>query len=196
MQRVPASGGIPRPPSRGSPGDAEPSKSTFSAGRKIRSLLRQRQRGEQCFAPRPEAVGGGGDLRARSGHEEGAVRARGPERGLFRPAALSRVRASEERHDPGVRSEVASPLGRGGADRRKGGIQRVPRHRGVHVRRNGSFVYQSETAPGLSQLAWFDMDGKRLSTAGDPAAISGFAVSPDGKRSAAVIDGPDGPRSG
>jgi Tol biopolymer transport system component len=56
------------------------------------------------------------------------------------------------------------------------------------------FVYQSETAPGLSQLAWFDMDGKRLSTAGDPAAISGFAVSPDGKRSAAVIDGPDGPQ--
>ena len=54
------------------------------------------------------------------------------------------------------------------------------------------FVYQTETAAAASQLAWFDMDGKKLSTIGEPAAISGLAVSPEGKRAAAVIDGSDG----
>ncbi len=53
-------------------------------------------------------------------------------------------------------------------------------------------VYQQETAVAPSQLSWFDMDGKKLSTVGEPAAISGLAVSPDGKRAAAVIDGPEG----
>ena len=56
------------------------------------------------------------------------------------------------------------------------------------------FVYQRETAAAPSQLAWFDPDGKRLPSSGEPAAISGLAVAPDGKRAAIVIDGPEGPQ--
>jgi Tol biopolymer transport system component len=56
------------------------------------------------------------------------------------------------------------------------------------------FVYQTETAAAASQLAWFDMDGKKLSTIGEPAAISSVAVSPDGKRAAVGINGVDGPQ--
>jgi len=54
------------------------------------------------------------------------------------------------------------------------------------------FVYQTETAPGASQLAWFDLDGKKLSTVGEPAEIVGLAVSPDGTRAAATVSGAEG----
>jgi Tol biopolymer transport system component len=54
------------------------------------------------------------------------------------------------------------------------------------------FVYQRETLASLGQLAWFDLDGKKLSAVGEPATISGLAVSPDGRQAAVVIDGPDG----
>jgi Tol biopolymer transport system component len=54
------------------------------------------------------------------------------------------------------------------------------------------FVYQRETLASLGQLAWFDLDGKKLSAVGESATISGLAVSPDGRQAAVVIDGPDG----
>jgi hypothetical protein len=46
------------------------------------------------------------------------------------------------------------------------------------------------------QLAWFSLDGKKISTVGDPdpATIIDLSLSPEGKRAIAQIEGPDGPQ--
>jgi Tol biopolymer transport system component len=54
------------------------------------------------------------------------------------------------------------------------------------------FLYQTEETPQQSHLVWFDIDGKKLSSVGEPAAFDGLAIAPDGRRVAAAIDGLDG----
>jgi len=58
------------------------------------------------------------------------------------------------------------------------------------VSENGVLVYQ-EALPRLSQLVWFDRDGRRLQTFGEPAVYVDPHVSPDGERIAVTIRDPD-----
>jgi Tol biopolymer transport system component/DNA-binding winged helix-turn-helix (wHTH) protein len=55
---------------------------------------------------------------------------------------------------------------------------------------NGTLVYQTGSGATFSQLAWFDREGKQLSTLGAPARYANPRLSPDGKRVAADIDDP------
>jgi Tol biopolymer transport system component len=48
------------------------------------------------------------------------------------------------------------------------------------VSQEGTLVYQTGET-GLNQLTWLDGAGRQVGTVGDPAAIDGFRVSPDGK---------------
>jgi Tol biopolymer transport system component len=56
------------------------------------------------------------------------------------------------------------------------------------------FAYQTERTAPLSQLTWFDLDGKTVSAVGDPAAYGdgGLAVAPGGKTAAVQIESPEG----
>jgi len=47
---------------------------------------------------------------------------------------------------------------------------------------NGVLAYRTASASGISQLAWFDRQGKTVSTFGPPGTDTGVALSPDGKR--------------
>jgi Tol biopolymer transport system component len=47
---------------------------------------------------------------------------------------------------------------------------------------NGVLVYTSGRAPTAVQLTWFDRTGKRLETAGAPAELGAFSLSPDETR--------------
>jgi Tol biopolymer transport system component len=49
-------------------------------------------------------------------------------------------------------------------------------------------LYQAEAPPPQSQLTWFDLDGRRLSTVGDPATFSSISLAPDGKRAVVGTD--------
>jgi eukaryotic-like serine/threonine-protein kinase len=54
---------------------------------------------------------------------------------------------------------------------------------------SGILIYQSGSAIPQSQLTWFDFEGRKLGTVGDPTAIAGIFLSPDDKRMlAAVVD--------
>jgi Tol biopolymer transport system component len=53
--------------------------------------------------------------------------------------------------------------------------------------RNGTFVYQARSAPGVSQLLWFDRSGRQTGSLGVPANQSNPSLSPDGKRIALDI---------
>jgi len=46
---------------------------------------------------------------------------------------------------------------------------------------NGVLAYRTASASGTSQLAWFDRQGKTLSTFGPPGTDTSVALSPDGK---------------
>jgi eukaryotic-like serine/threonine-protein kinase len=46
----------------------------------------------------------------------------------------------------------------------------------------GTLIYQQEPPPPMRQLGWYDLDGRRLSTVGDPAPYDSISVSPDGRR--------------
>ncbi|MCG6962358.1 MAG: protein kinase [Acidobacteria bacterium] len=48
------------------------------------------------------------------------------------------------------------------------------------VSQEGTLVYQTGET-GLTQLVWLDSAGRQVGTVGDPAAIDGFRMSPDGK---------------
>ncbi len=48
------------------------------------------------------------------------------------------------------------------------------------VSHDGTLVYQTGET-GLTQLVWLDSAGRQVGTVGDPAAIDGFRMSPDGK---------------
>jgi eukaryotic-like serine/threonine-protein kinase len=47
---------------------------------------------------------------------------------------------------------------------------------------NGVLLYTSGRAPAAVQLTWFDRSGKKLDTAGAPAELGPFSLSPDGTR--------------
>jgi Tol biopolymer transport system component len=51
---------------------------------------------------------------------------------------------------------------------------------------NGVLVYTSGSKVGLTQLTWFDRDGKQVGTVGTPAGMQWPAISPDGK--SVVVD--------
>ncbi|HET7840147.1 MAG TPA: protein kinase [Terriglobia bacterium] len=60
------------------------------------------------------------------------------------------------------------------------------------VSANGMLIYQGGEERAKSQLTWFDRDGNRLSTLGEPAEVSGPLLSPDGKRVLTSISGNSG----
>jgi dipeptidyl aminopeptidase/acylaminoacyl peptidase len=47
---------------------------------------------------------------------------------------------------------------------------------------NGMLLYQAWSAPGLSQLFWFDRSGKQVGSLGAPANQANPRISPDGRR--------------
>jgi eukaryotic-like serine/threonine-protein kinase len=60
------------------------------------------------------------------------------------------------------------------------------------VSSTGILIYQGGAERTKSQLTWFDRDGKRLGTLGEPAQIGGPSISPDGKRVVTTIGGESG----
>jgi Tol biopolymer transport system component/DNA-binding winged helix-turn-helix (wHTH) protein len=58
------------------------------------------------------------------------------------------------------------------------------------VSKNGTLVYQSGSGATFSQLAWFDREGKQISTLGPPARYANPRLSADGKRVAVDVDDP------
>jgi eukaryotic-like serine/threonine-protein kinase len=52
---------------------------------------------------------------------------------------------------------------------------------------NGVLAYQTGTATGGSQLAWFDRTGKQMGVLGDPAPYTDLELAPDGKRASVSI---------
>ncbi|MBI3450365.1 MAG: protein kinase [Acidobacteria bacterium] len=57
----------------------------------------------------------------------------------------------------------------------------------------GLLVYQTGAIQGRAQLTWFDLDGKRVGTVGEPAIFwLTLAISPDGRRAATSVRHPDG----
>jgi eukaryotic-like serine/threonine-protein kinase len=62
------------------------------------------------------------------------------------------------------------------------------------VSSNGVLIYQGDSQI-KSQLTWFDRDGNRLGTLGEPASLYGPALSPDGKRVVASVNADSGTTS-
>ena len=54
---------------------------------------------------------------------------------------------------------------------------------------NGLLVFLSRSSVVKSQLTWFEIDGRKLETVGEPAAILSISISPDGKRALAQVQG-------
>src|SRR5262249_36275636 len=62
---------------------------------------------------------------------------------------------------------------------------------GFSVSDVGSFVYEPGTSEDRgSQLAWFDRNGKQISTVGDPGEYADINLSPDGMRAAVTLPNP------
>jgi Tol biopolymer transport system component len=51
-------------------------------------------------------------------------------------------------------------------------------------------VYQATSTGSLAQLTWFDPSGKELGTVGKPLEVTGLAISPSGRRAAALVGSP------
>lgn len=84
---------------------------------------------------------------------------------------------------------------KGEAVRLADGVRFNPdRHTGdFSVSENGLLVYQSGSFIPESQLTWFDREGNKLDTVGDPARFfQRISISPDGKRALATIRSQDG----
>jgi Tol biopolymer transport system component len=62
-------------------------------------------------------------------------------------------------------------------------------HGAFSVAENGTLVYQ-QTAPASRTLVWFDRNGKRLSTVGQPARMSDLQLSPDGQSATVTVFDP------
>ena len=61
------------------------------------------------------------------------------------------------------------------------------------VSENGVLVYQSGSYVAVSQLTWYDRQGNKLNTVGEPARFfQRIALSPDGKRALTTIRSQDG----
>jgi len=59
--------------------------------------------------------------------------------------------------------------------------------------RNGLLLYQTGAIQGDKRLTWFDLDGKRLGTIGEPAIFwVGMSISPDAQRAVATVRQPSG----
>ncbi|MGD8377450.1 MAG: protein kinase, partial [Acidobacteriota bacterium] len=59
--------------------------------------------------------------------------------------------------------------------------------------RTGLLVYQQGAVQAESQLTWFDLEGRKLETVGDPAIFwVNLKISPDGRRAVTSIRRPDG----
>jgi Tol biopolymer transport system component len=56
----------------------------------------------------------------------------------------------------------------------------------------GVLVYQSGVPSSTSELAWFDREGRRIGSTGEPANYAGLALSPDGTRLAVTVLSPSG----
>ncbi|HZE88868.1 MAG TPA: protein kinase [Verrucomicrobiae bacterium] len=57
----------------------------------------------------------------------------------------------------------------------------------------GLLVYQTGAIQGRAQLTWFDLEGKRVGTVGEPAIFwLTLAMAPDGRRAATSVRHPDG----
>jgi len=56
----------------------------------------------------------------------------------------------------------------------------------------GALVYQTGTAAQRAQLTWFDLEGRKTGTIGEPAPIFGVAIAPDGHRAVISRAGADG----
>ena len=54
---------------------------------------------------------------------------------------------------------------------------------------NGLLVFLSGSSVMKSQLTWFEIDGRKLGTVAEPAAILSISISPDGKRALAQVQG-------
>ena len=52
----------------------------------------------------------------------------------------------------------------------------------------GTLIYLRDPPAPLRQLTWYDLDGRRLSSIGDPAPYEFFEVSPDGQRAIVAHD--------
>ena len=63
-------------------------------------------------------------------------------------------------------------------------IATVNAYSAFSVSTNGRLAYRSDARSTSRQLTWFDRDGKRLGTIGEPAAHEQLALSPDGRRAA------------
>jgi dipeptidyl aminopeptidase/acylaminoacyl peptidase len=63
-------------------------------------------------------------------------------------------------------------------------IATVNAYAAFSVSGNGRLAYRSGARSTSRQLTWFDRDGKRLGTVGDPAGHEQLALSPDGRRAA------------
>ncbi|MGH9866579.1 MAG: protein kinase domain-containing protein [Candidatus Polarisedimenticolia bacterium] len=53
----------------------------------------------------------------------------------------------------------------------------------------GLLAFHSDGPGQQAQLTWFDLDGKKLATVGEPGPLRALSVSPDGKRAAVVVPG-------
>ncbi len=61
------------------------------------------------------------------------------------------------------------------------------------VSNTGLLMFQSGAIQGDNQLTWYDMDGKKLGTVGEPAIFwISMSISPDGRKAAATVRHPDG----
>jgi len=59
--------------------------------------------------------------------------------------------------------------------------------------RTGLLLFQSGAIQGEDQLTWYDLDGKRLGTLGEPAIFwISLAISPDGRKAVATVRHPAG----
>jgi len=67
------------------------------------------------------------------------------------------------------------------------------RYTGTYTVSSGLLLFQSGAIQGNNQLTWYDLDGKKLGTVGEPAIFWLFMeISPDGRRAAATVRHPDG----
>jgi serine/threonine protein kinase/WD40 repeat protein len=74
-------------------------------------------------------------------------------------------------------------------------IQYFPQHYGAlfSVSENGVLLYQPRSASAVSQLVWFDRNGKEMGALGTPGDQANPRISPDGKRVALdIIDSQTG----
>jgi len=57
-----------------------------------------------------------------------------------------------------------------------------PEGTGFSISRTGVLAYRTAVETPMSELTWFDREGKRLGTLGDPALYTNPSLSPDGRR--------------